>query len=52
MWLTAVPTALIGVKYANRFLDKILRKLFVLLMIVIALDMLGIFTLIGKVLGL
>lgn len=50
--VTAVPTALIGVKYANRFPDKILRKLFVLLMIIIALDMLGIFPLIGKVLGL
>ncbi|MCZ0863226.1 sulfite exporter TauE/SafE family protein [Methanocorpusculum vombati] len=50
--VTAVPTALIGVKYANRFPDKILRKLFVLLMIVIALDMLGIFSLIGKILGL
>lgn len=36
----------------HRFPEKILRKLFVLLMIIIALDMLGIFSLIGKVLGL
>jgi len=50
--ITAVPMALIGVKYASRFPDKLLRKLFVLLMVVIALDMLGVFSLVGGILGL
>lgn len=49
--VTAVPMALIGVKYASRFPDKILRKLFVLLMIVIALDMFGVFSFFGGMLG-
>lgn len=46
--VTAVPMALIGVKYASRFPDKLLRKIFVVLMIVIALDMLGVFGLVGN----
>ncbi|HJK05883.1 MAG TPA: sulfite exporter TauE/SafE family protein [Methanocorpusculum sp.] len=49
--VTAVPMALIGVKYASRFPDKILRKLFVLLMIVIALDMFGVFSFLDGILG-
>jgi uncharacterized membrane protein YfcA len=44
--VTAVPMAMIGVKYANKFQDKMLNKLFVLLMIVISMDMLGIYSLI------
>ncbi|MDR0439025.1 MAG: sulfite exporter TauE/SafE family protein [Methanocalculaceae archaeon] len=44
--VTAVPMALIGVKYANKFQDKMLKKLFVLLMIVISQDMLGVYSLI------
>ena len=50
--VTAVPMALIGVRYANRFPDLLLRRMFVLLMAVIALDMLGVFSLAGSVLGL
>ncbi len=56
MWtiltVTAVPMALIGVKYANRFPDKLLKKIFVVLMIVIALDMLGVFSALGDLIGL
>ncbi|MDV0441473.1 sulfite exporter TauE/SafE family protein [Methanorbis furvi] len=56
MWailaVTAVPMALIGVTYANQFPDKLLKKIFVVLMIVIALDMLGVFSFIGELIGL
>ncbi|MCZ0861425.1 sulfite exporter TauE/SafE family protein [Methanocorpusculum sp. MG] len=50
--VTAVPMALIGVKYASRFPDKMLRRLFVLLMVVIALDMFGVFSFVGEIFGL
>lgn len=49
--VTAVPMALIGVKYASRFPDQLLKKLFVALMLVIALDMLGVFAYAGNLLG-
>ncbi|MDV0442933.1 sulfite exporter TauE/SafE family protein [Methanorbis rubei] len=56
MWailaVTAVPMALIGVAYASRFPDKLLKKIFVVLMIIIALDMLGVFSFVGKLIGL
>jgi uncharacterized membrane protein YfcA len=42
--VTAVPMAVIGVKYANKFQDKVLNKLFILLMVVISMDMLGVYS--------
>lgn len=56
MWVilvvTAVPMALVGVRYISRFPDRLLRRLFVGLMLVIALDMFGVFSLAGKLLGM
>lgn len=49
--VTAVPMALIGVKYASRFPDQLLKKLFVAMMLVIAFDMLGVFAYAGNLLG-
>ncbi|MDR3101812.1 MAG: sulfite exporter TauE/SafE family protein [Methanocalculaceae archaeon] len=48
---TAVPMALIGVKYASRCSDKLLREMFVVLMLVIALDMLGVFSFVKWLFG-
>jgi uncharacterized membrane protein YfcA len=50
--MTAMPMALIGVKYTNWFPERVLKKLFVLLMGVIALNMLGTFSLVKKIFGL
>lgn len=50
--VTAVPLAVLGVKYSSKFPDKLLRRVFVLLMVVIALDMLGVFSFVGGMFGL
>jgi uncharacterized membrane protein YfcA len=47
--VTAVPMVRIGVKYANKFQDKMLNKLFVLLMVVISMDMLGIYSFVREI---
>lgn len=55
MWVilvvTAVPMTLVGVKYISRFPDRLLRRLFVTLMILIALSMFGVFQALMNLLG-